>query len=277
MLPRPDPQSFTRLLISLGVFLCFAAFVGPGLVLRDTGTLRVTQTQMDQLTPVGRAAMTHRQQIAADAGEWAPWAILILFVPGVVLVAIGAPRLLKKEGVEQEHASAMKDKLQRELKNQAGAEVGLSAQVTESLPPTPHGMVDTTGTYRWPLRPVAPAERRRALDSLKTAATPDEVTRAVPILRALSPPAAGLVLGFARDELESLEAGLEPGLQGQPDESNPLADELRQHDLITTTEVEGKRVARLSDSGHLVARVLLSRNKPDPPPAESDSPPAPMA
>jgi len=50
VIPSPDPQSFTKFLISAGVFLCVAAFVGPGLALRDTGVLRISTRQLAEYT-----------------------------------------------------------------------------------------------------------------------------------------------------------------------------------------------------------------------------------
>jgi hypothetical protein len=51
VLPRPDSNGFTRFVISAGVFLVVAAFVVPGLVLRDTGVLTVSLALSDKRRP----------------------------------------------------------------------------------------------------------------------------------------------------------------------------------------------------------------------------------
>jgi hypothetical protein len=159
MFGRPDSQSFTRLLISLGAALCVAAFVGPGFVLRDTGTLRITEQELNRLTPEARKAMVHRQHVAADAGEWAPWAILILFVPGAVLVVIGALRLLPQERVDLEHRDAEKDIAKRQLRAQTPDEVERARrdEVAKQLPAEQAAAAETS-----------PGElRRQAVERIK--------------------------------------------------------------------------------------------------------------
>ena len=113
---RPDARSFTRLLVSLGGILCVLAVVGPGWILRDTGTLRVTARELRQLTPHARAAMVGRQHIAADLGEAAPYLFIAFLVVGASLIVWGARRLYRQEVVEQEHATAEKDIAQQQLR-----------------------------------------------------------------------------------------------------------------------------------------------------------------
>lgn len=135
MLGRPDSRSFTRLLVSLGAALVIAAFVVPGWVLRDTGTLKVTQLELTRLTPDARQAIIHRQHVAIDAGEWAPWAIPITLALGVGLIVVGALRLLPQEKVERELASAEKDIAKRRLIEQSPSDVDrhMRQEVAEDL------------------------------------------------------------------------------------------------------------------------------------------------
>lgn len=83
MFSRPEPQTFTKFLISAGVFLCLAVFVGPTLALRDDGALLVSRPHIAELTPVGRAELLHRQNVEHDiVGRFA--------IPfGAVLFAVG--------------------------------------------------------------------------------------------------------------------------------------------------------------------------------------------
>lgn len=136
MLPRPDAQSFTKFLISVGVFLCIAAFVGPGLALRDTGVLEIPERRLDEYTPTARAELLHRQGIARDVGEYAPIVAAALLLVGLASIGFGLPGLRRQERMDQQRSSAELDKLRSELEPQTEAEQRerLDQDVEQELP-----------------------------------------------------------------------------------------------------------------------------------------------
>jgi hypothetical protein len=123
MLGRADARSFTRFLVSAGVSLCVLAIVGPGWILRDTGTLRVTEHELSLLTKEAHTAMIHRQRIAAALGEGALWIGLLVFLVGLVLIVIGAKRLKKQETLEDTHKQAETSLLTKQLERQSPEEI----------------------------------------------------------------------------------------------------------------------------------------------------------
>jgi hypothetical protein len=147
---RPDSRSFTRLLVSVGGILCVLAVLGPGWVLRDTGTLRVTQGELNRLTPESRAAMIHRQHIAANLGEWALWIGLAVLLVGISFLVWGAWRLRKQEEVEQELATARKDFAKQRLSHRTEEDVGRErkADVADQLRDAPDVASATPGEIR---------------------------------------------------------------------------------------------------------------------------------
>jgi hypothetical protein len=88
---RPDPQSFTKFALSAGVFLVIAAVVLPGLVLRETGVLRISRKELSGLTSIARNELERRQRIARTAGTAAPYVGALFFVLGGALLIYGAP------------------------------------------------------------------------------------------------------------------------------------------------------------------------------------------
>jgi hypothetical protein len=122
MTPRPDSHSFTKFIISAGAFLVVAAFVVPGLILRDTGVLTIPRRELEEFTPTARHELERRQTIAHDAGNAAPFLGGTLLVGGMFLIAFGIPRLKRQEKTADEHAKAKVDKLHRDLSPQTPSE-----------------------------------------------------------------------------------------------------------------------------------------------------------
>lgn len=120
--PRPDSQSFTKFLISAGVFLAIAAFVVPGLILRDTGVLMISRSEMAELTPVAKGELEQRQATARDAGRATPFIFGIFLVGGAFLIAFGLPRLKRQEKTSERREGMEISKLHAELQPQTQRE-----------------------------------------------------------------------------------------------------------------------------------------------------------
>ncbi|MEA2364041.1 MAG: hypothetical protein QOD71_3186 [Thermoleophilaceae bacterium] len=119
---RPDAQSFTKFLVTAGVFLIVAAFIVPGLILRETDVLKVPIVALNHATPVGRKELERRQRVARDVGESTPWIFGGLLLSGGVLLFYGAPRLRKQEAEQETRAQVELDKLRSEIKQQTPEE-----------------------------------------------------------------------------------------------------------------------------------------------------------
>lgn len=128
MLQRPDPQSFSRFLASIGFFLCIAAFIGPGLVLRETSTLEFKRSDLAELTEVGQEELERRQEVARDAAQAAPIVGIVAFVAGVVLLIYAAPRMWRQELKEEERSEAELAHLRKQLPPATEAERGARAE-----------------------------------------------------------------------------------------------------------------------------------------------------
>ncbi|HWI95547.1 MAG TPA: hypothetical protein VNS60_05710 [Solirubrobacterales bacterium] len=138
MTPRPDSHSFTKFVISAGAFLVVAAFVVPGLILRDTGVLTIPRGELEEFTPTARHELERRQGIAHNAGSAAPFLGGALLVAGTLLIAFGIPRLKQQEKTADEHAKAEVDKLHRELSPQTPSEeIGRAETEIEEQQPKP--------------------------------------------------------------------------------------------------------------------------------------------
>jgi len=157
--PSPESQSLTGLLISAGVFLIVAAVVVPGLVLRDTGVLAISREDLAQLTPTGKEELERRQGIARDAGKLAPYGGGFLFAAGALLIALGIPRLRRKEQSEDERKQIELDKLRREMRPQSEEEQEerLREDAREEVE-EPAGQPPPVSAGRW-LSEAAGAER----------------------------------------------------------------------------------------------------------------------
>ncbi len=149
MPPRPDPQSFTKFALSAGVFCLIAAFVVPGLILRETGVLRISRHELMGFTPLARSELQRRQRIERFAGLAAPYVGGFFLILGGGLIAYGVPRLKRQEEADEERFSVELDKLRLEVKPQSEGEreERLKEDVEEELvyeKPSPLAEVPTT-------------------------------------------------------------------------------------------------------------------------------------
>lgn len=99
-----------------------AAFVIPGLILRETGILRISQRELSGLTPLARKELKRRQGIDRSAGLAAPYVGILFFILGGVLIVYGAPRLKRQEEADEVRFSVELDKLRSEIKPQSKSE-----------------------------------------------------------------------------------------------------------------------------------------------------------
>lgn len=131
--PRPETHGFTKFVLSLGVFLCVAAFVAPALILRDTDVLLVSERSLHRLTPVAEEEIRSRQRTAHHLGSIAPYAGLAFLLGGLALVGYGLPRLHRQEGKDDEKSAAELAQLLSALKPQSAEEeeAELEAKVDE--------------------------------------------------------------------------------------------------------------------------------------------------
>ncbi len=122
MLPRPEVQTFTRFLLSAGVFLCVAAVVVPTFVLRETDVLRIERGELARLTPVARVELERRQRVARDLGHAAPFVAGGLLVSGLVLVVVALPGMRRRERTDDEVAVASLEKLLADVQPQSAGD-----------------------------------------------------------------------------------------------------------------------------------------------------------
>ena len=188
MLPRPEVNSFTRFVISLGVLLCFASVVVPALVLRETDVLRIPRAELARLTPLARQELERRQRVSRDLGEAAPYVACAALLLGLGLVAVGLPRMHEKERAEDERSSAELDKLRSEILPQTPEERqrGLEQDAADELlvreppasrSPSPVAPRSDVGDGRHEYLRQARAIEARVLDQIESSATPAYVMK----------------------------------------------------------------------------------------------------
>jgi hypothetical protein len=183
MLSRPEPQTFTKFMVSMGVFLCLAAFVAPAVALRNDGVLLISQRRAAELTPVGRAEVLHRQNIEHDlVGRFAIPFGALLFACGCLLLYFALPGLRNDERLEREHSHAKllktvgelepRSEDEREAKGRE-AEAELGAVGLWGAEADPHRAVSeggqslqSPGTAESPPRPGPIARARQAEDEV---------------------------------------------------------------------------------------------------------------
>lgn len=122
MPPRPDPQSFTKFLLSAGAFLVVAAFVLPGLILRDTGVLEISRQELLGSSAVAKQELERRQRVSRDVGEAAPFLGAAAFIAGALLIGFSLPRLRRQEQQDDERSAMEMDKLRLDLEPQSEAD-----------------------------------------------------------------------------------------------------------------------------------------------------------
>jgi hypothetical protein len=120
--PGPEATGYTKFLLSVGVFLCVAAFVVWGLILRDNSALLVSEAELRELTPVAEKEIRDRQGWAECLGAAAPFIFFLMLTAGGLLIYYALPRLRRQEENEEQRGSMEREKLQRELEPQSPAD-----------------------------------------------------------------------------------------------------------------------------------------------------------
>jgi hypothetical protein len=178
VLQRPDPHSFSRFLASIGFFLCIAAFVGPGIVLRETSTLEFKRSDLAELTDVGKKELERRQEVARDVAQAAPRVGIVAFIAGVGLLIYAAPKMRRQELTEEERSEAELAHLRKQLPPATEAERGARAE-EEVAAEVAFSEVPNAGAVGAPKAQVEPmrvqrymAVERRVLDRIAATAPP---------------------------------------------------------------------------------------------------------
>jgi hypothetical protein len=122
VIPKPDTQTLTRLLTSVGLFLCVVAFVGPVLVLRDNSVLTLSAKQIQGFTPVAQREIARRQRWSVWEAGAAPWVGLGIFGAGLVLLGFAYPRLRNQESASDKRAALEAAQLEQQLEPQTPEE-----------------------------------------------------------------------------------------------------------------------------------------------------------
>ena len=139
-IPKPEGESFNRLLVSVGAACLGLAFGVPWLILREDGSLTIPEEEVDQLTPAAQEIIRDRQEWIDRLQSLLPYWATGLTVAGVGLLVWGAIRLHERQAVDDEIAKAQRDAAQQQVRigQQSAAQVSerRAAEVEEEIEPT---------------------------------------------------------------------------------------------------------------------------------------------
>jgi hypothetical protein len=119
---KPDTDSFHRLLASVGILLVLAALIGPILVYREMGPLRVSERELRGLTPTASKILRDRQQHIGDVQNTLPWAVTAVALAGIVLLCSGARGMRTLSKLEHRTAAATTAEAEARLSPQSQEE-----------------------------------------------------------------------------------------------------------------------------------------------------------
>ncbi|MTD43639.1 hypothetical protein GKE82_04795 [Conexibacter sp. W3-3-2] len=114
--------------VSVGVFLCLAAFALPGYVLRDNAVLRVSEKELAGLNATSRDELERRQRLASDIGEAALPIAVVLLMMGLGVLLWSVPDLKLQEQTDTDRAKAELQDLQSRLRRQTEEELETEAR-----------------------------------------------------------------------------------------------------------------------------------------------------
>lgn len=97
---RPEGESFNRFLISAGTAIVTLGLSVPWLLLREDGSLKVTEQQLSDLSPTAQSVIQHRQHWLERLQTGAPWFTVLAVAGGLGLLGWGAKRLYSRQGLD---------------------------------------------------------------------------------------------------------------------------------------------------------------------------------
>lgn len=104
--PKPEGESFNRLLVSVGAGALGLGISVPWLILREDSSLMVTEDNLGQLSDRAQSVVRDRQDWMSSLQSWAPLFTAVICVIGIGLLIWGAVRLFKQQGVVDKMADA---------------------------------------------------------------------------------------------------------------------------------------------------------------------------
>jgi hypothetical protein len=205
---RTDTGNFNRFLTSIGLLLLAAALLVPYFYFRDTDVLRISESQLQRLTPTARAALVRRQRRSADLEE--PVLILSAFLAsgGIVALIFGGKRLRLAQRKEDEAIDRKARREDYEIEKLSAEEVQQrrDEQAREEVEEAQEGPVDPK--RQGPAPQPLPAEER----------PPASRPRVAP---------AGLQYQQRRAEIERVEEKTRLALEGSEFDSFEYLSEVR--------------------------------------------------
>jgi hypothetical protein len=173
--PRPDGESFNKLLVSAGTAIVGVGIGAPWLMMRDTSLVTIPKADIDKLTPAAQQVIAARQSFLRQI-QGLSWAFMVVgCFAGGALIMWGALRLRKRQGVDDAMLQNQLDEQNQRLAigEQTSAEVDerREAEVDERL-----SMEHPTSSPEIPLdpdgaRPTVPlrvgVDRQQFLDRLR--------------------------------------------------------------------------------------------------------------
>lgn len=115
-IPKPEGESFNRLLVSVGAACLGLAFGVPWLILREDGSLTIPEEEVDRLTPAAQEIIRDRQEWLDRLQSLLPYWAAALTVAGVGLLFWGAIRLHERQTVDDDMAKAQRDAAQQQVR-----------------------------------------------------------------------------------------------------------------------------------------------------------------
>jgi hypothetical protein len=119
---KPDTDSFHRLLASVGILFVLAALLGPVFIYREMGPLRVSERELQGLTPTASQILRDRQAHIGDAQGALPWAVTVIALMGIALLYFGARGMRTLSQLEHRAAAATTAEAEARLSPQSKEE-----------------------------------------------------------------------------------------------------------------------------------------------------------
>ena len=119
---RTDTGNFDKFLTSLGLLMIGAALVIPYFYFRNTGTLELSDHELQGMTMTGRSALLDRQEAIVSLEPWVAVGSALLAAVGLFLLVAGAIRLREAQAKEDEEADLRRTRARLEVEEMSPAE-----------------------------------------------------------------------------------------------------------------------------------------------------------